>query len=76
MNNKKELTILSGSDLTKLNISEDKDVIKNIKELKNSNWLQFDYFLRTKDDEYNEIVTFLKRKKDGNYIKTINNLFN
>ena len=76
MNNKKDLTILLGNDLTKLNISDDKDIMNNIKELKNSNWLQFDNFIRSKDDEYNEIITFLKRKKDGSEIKAINNLFN
>jgi hypothetical protein len=72
MNNKRELIILSGSDLTRLNNWDENNITKNIKEFKNVNWLQFDHFIRSKDDESNEIITFLKRKKDTSYIKTIN----
>ena len=72
MNNKKDLTILSGSDLRKLNNIDDNETIKIINEIKYTNWIQYDYFLRGKDEEFNEILTFFENKERKNIIRSIN----
>ena len=72
MNNKKDLTILSGSDLRKLNNIDDNETIKIINEIKYTNWIQYDYFLRGKDEEFNEILTFFENKERNNIIRSIN----
>ena len=77
LNNKNKIVILSGSDLTKLMInSEDEETNKIINEMKNTNWLQYNYFMRGQEEELNEIITFLETGKRNNYIKSIkvNNL--
>ena len=72
MNNKKDLTILSGSDLRKLNNIDDNETIKIINEIKYTNWIQYDYCLRGKDEEFNEILTFFENKERKNIIRSIN----
>ena len=72
MNNKQEFTILSGSDLTKLNIPENEEIIKNLKEIKSTNWLQFDYFRRGQNEDFNEIITFFENKGGNTSIRAIN----
>ena len=72
LNNKKDIIILSGSDLTELNISDNKQITNIIKKIKYMNWLQFNYFLRGQDDKYNEVLTFLDNKRGENYIRTLN----
>ena len=72
MNNKQEFTILSGSDLTKLNIPENEEIIKNLKEIKSTNWLQFDYFRRGQNEDFNEIITFFENKDGNTSIRAIN----
>ena len=72
MNNKKEFIILSGSDLTKLNIPDDEEIMNNLKEIKCTNWLQFDYFLRGQNEEFNEIITFFENKDGNTNIRAIN----
>ena len=77
LNNKNKIVILSGSDLTKLKInSEDEETNKIINEMKDTNWLQYNYFMRGQEEELNEIITFLETGKRNNYIKSIkvNNL--
>ena len=65
--NKNDFTILSGSDLTKLNNTKDGKVMSN--EIQKSNWLKFDYFLDDKDKELSRIITFLENKNGNNFIK-------
>ena len=65
--NKNDFTILSGSDLTKLNNTKDGKVMSN--EIQKSNWLKFDYFLDDKDKELSRIITFLENKNGSNFIK-------
>ena len=69
MNNKEEICILSGSDLSKISIEEDKEN-KEIKEkfnrIKGSIWMQFDYFYRRVDDDTCKIITFLSENKNKN----------
>jgi hypothetical protein len=60
INNKKEIIILSGSDLSKINVANE----KIFKEFKDSNWTQFDFFLRKNDDDMNKIMTFLDINKE------------
>ena len=72
MKNKKEFTILSGSDLSKINIDENEEVINSLKDIKSSNWLQTDFFLRGQDENLNEIITFFDKKDGKNKIKSIN----
>ena len=67
MNNKKDFTILSGSDLTNLNdLSNGENAIKGIQ---NTNWLQFDYYMEGRDEEFNKIITFLGNDDKQNCIK-------
>ena len=72
LNNKKDIIILSGSDLTELNISDNKQITNISKKIKYMNWLQFNYFLRGQDDKFNEVLTFLDNRKGENYIRTLN----
>ena len=72
MNDKKNFTILSGSDLTLLKIPIEKETFHSLKQIENTNWLQYDYFLRGENEEYNEIVTFFEKEGGKNYIKGIN----
>ena len=72
LNNKKDMIILSGSDLTELNISDNKQITNISKKIKYMNWLQFNYFLRGQDDKFNEVLTFLDNRKGENYIRTLN----
>ena len=67
MNNKNDFTILSGSDLTNLNSMNDVDFENN--EIKNSNWLQFDYFMKGKDEQFDKIITYLGNEDGKNFIK-------
>ena len=60
INNKKEIIILSGSDLSKINVGKE----KVFEEFKNSNWTQFDFFLRKNDDDMNKIMTFFDINKE------------
>ena len=73
LNNKKSIIILSGSDLSEIQISiEDEEVEKNIETIQNTNWLQFDYFMRGQDEEYKKIITFFEKDKGNDYISSIN----
>jgi hypothetical protein len=72
MRNKNKFTILSGSDLSKLNIPENEEVMNSLKEIKNTNWMQADFFLRDKDYEFNEIITFFENKDGKNKIRYMN----
>ena len=71
MNNKKEFIILSGDNLSKINISENEKIINSLDEIKNTNWLQFDYFLRGQDESFNKIITFFEKKDGKNKISSI-----
>ena len=72
MNDKKNFTILSGSDLTLLKIPIEEETFHSLKQIENTNWLQYDYFLRGENEEYKEIVTFFEKEGGKNYIKGIN----
>ena len=71
MNDKKEFTILSGDDLTKLKIPESKEAFHSLKEIKNTNWLEYDYFLRGENEDFNPIVTYFENDSGKNIIKAI-----
>ena len=72
MNNKKEVIVLSGSDLSRINMKEDDESMKKINEIKGSNWMQFDCFMRKDDDDMSKIITFLSSR--NNNINTIQTL--
>ena len=72
VNEEKELNILSGSDLTKLNDLENEEILNSFKEIKQTNWLQFDQLIREKYKDYNEAITFLENKDGNNKINVIN----
>ena len=63
---KKQIIFLSGSDLTKLNIYEDK-----LKGIKFFNWLQYDCFLRKDEEKMSKIITYLNGQKDSSNINTL-----
>ena len=71
LNSKKKIIILSGSDLTELTILDSVDNKNIINEIKNTNWLQYDCFLRGQDDGFNEIITFFEKKEGNNSIRTM-----
>ena len=73
MNNKKEVLVLSGSDLSRINMSEDEESMKIINELKGTNWMQFDCFLRRFEEDISKIITFFHQENNNiHVIKTLN----
>ena len=69
MNNKEEICVLSGSDLSKLSLEEDKEIKETkdkLNKIKGSNWMQFDFFFRKFDDDSSKILTFLSESKSKN----------
>ena len=73
MNNKEEVIVFSGSDLTRINILEDEEAIKTLNKIKGSSWMQFDSFYRANDDEINKILTFFyNENNDVHKILTLN----
>ena len=76
MNNGKEITVLSGHNLSKINIEENKetiDVINEINEENGNTWIQFDCFLRKFEYDISKIVTYFSKNKNNVYnLKTIN----
>ena len=69
--NKKNIIILSGNDLSKMKISDDKKIINALKEIKYTNWIQFDYYLRIKEEDSNKIVTFFENRDGNNLIRSL-----
>ena len=65
-NNKEIIITLSGSDLSRLNIDEEE--AKTIKEINNSNWTQFDCFLRKFEHDKSKIMTFFSIKEKNKYM--------
>ena len=76
MNNGKEITVLSGHNLSKINIEENKETIDVINEINEENgitWIQFDCFLRKFEYDISKIVTYFSKNKNNVYnLKTIN----
>ena len=73
MNNKKKLIVLSGSDLRRINRHKDEESKKTINEVKGTNWMEYDYFLRIFDDNISKIVTYFSpTSKNKTEIKTLN----
>ena len=72
----KNIIILSGSNLAKINISEktyDKEAFEEIKKLKPIKWMEYDFFFRKDDEKLNKIITFFDEDKEkGIYLKTLN----
>ena len=66
IDNEKNIIILSGSDLTKLYIYEG-----DLKEIKCTNWIQYDCFMRKEEENMSKILTYFTEQKDGFYIKTL-----
>ena len=60
MNDREGIITLSGSDLSRINIDDDDDdeEIEKIKQVKNSNWTQFDCFKRKFENDISKIITF------------------
>ena len=71
MNNKSDFTILSGNQLKKLTIDFNEETKNKLKEINNTNWLQYDYFMRGLDQELNEIITFFENKEGKNQFRVI-----
>ena len=71
LNNKKELTLLSGSNLEKLNIYEDKNYKDALKDIKFNNWMQYDYFFRNDEENMSKIITYFNEQKNEFLIKTL-----
>ena len=71
LNNKKELTLLSGSNLEKLNIYEDKNYKDALKDIKFNNWMQYDCFLRNDEENMSKIITYFNEQKNEFLIKTL-----
>ena len=74
-NNKEEVIVFSGSDLSRININENEneETIKVINEIKKTKWMQFDWFLRTFEDDITKIVTYFSfnGNNNKNEIKTL-----
>jgi len=71
LNNKKELTLLSGSNLEKLNIYQDKNYKDVLKDVKFINWMQYDCFLRNDEENMSKIITYFNEQKNEFFIKTL-----
>jgi hypothetical protein len=64
--NKEIIITLSGSDLSRINIDEEE--AKTIKGINNSNWAQFDCFLRKFEHNISKIITFFSIKEKNKYM--------
>ena len=73
MDDKKNIITLSGYNLSRLKICDDNEKIEIIKKINNSNWTQFDSFVRKFDDDITKIITyFSSNEKNINIIQTLN----
>ena len=57
--------------MSKIKISDDKKIINALKEIKYTNWIQFDYYLRIKEEDSNKIVTFFDNRDGNNLIRSL-----
>ena len=71
MNDKKFIQVFYGSNLSKLTIVEDFEIYNIPKEVKNTNWFQYDFFMRGKNEEYKQILTLFGKEKDKKSKKEI-----
>ena len=62
--NKTTLQFLSGSNLSKLNIIFDQGIYNKLKEIKITNWFQYDFFKKGQNEEFKQILTFFGKEKD------------
>ena len=73
---KKEIIMLSGSDLTKIKLSDnkyDKEVIDEIRKMKPIKWIEYDFFIRKVDEKLNKIITFFDEELEKEFsLKTLN----
>ena len=63
----KKIIILSGSDLAKINVYNnkyDKKVIEEIERMKPIKWIEYDFFFRKDDEKLNRIITFFEEEKE------------
>ena len=68
--NKKEMIILSGSDLTRLNLLDNNNFSDFLNKTKTIGWSQYDCFYRMDDEEMRKIVTYLNQEKERYLIRT------
>ena len=68
--NKKEMIILSGSDLTRLNLLDNNNFSDFLNKTKTIGWSQYDCFYRMDDEEMRKIVTYLNQEKERYFIRT------
>ena len=67
----KGLTLLSGSNLERLNIYEDKNYKDVLKDIKFHNWMQYDCFLRNDEENTSKIITYFNEQKNEFFIRTL-----
>ena len=76
MNNGKEITVLSGHKLRKINMDGDKETMEAVNEINKvngANWIHFDCFLRKFEYDISKIVTYFSTNQKNIYsIKTLN----
>ena len=72
MNKKEEVIVLSGSDLTRINIIQDEETIKAINKINGTSWMQFDCFLREFDEDITKILTFFIKENNNQKLLTLN----
>ena len=70
MDETKNMILLSGSDLTKLNIAENTNYQNVLNDIKISNWLQYDCFYRNEEEKMAKILTYFSEQVNGYFIKT------
>ena len=64
------MIILSGSDLTRLNLLDNNNFSDFLNKTKTIGWSQYDCFYRMDDEEMRKIVTYLNQEKERYSIRT------
>ena len=67
---KKEMIILSGSELTRLNQLDDDNFSDFLNKTKIYNWSQYDCFNRKDEEDMRKIVSYLCKEKEKYFFKT------
>ena len=70
VSDKKELIILSGCDLTRLNQSSNQNHTDLLSKINIVNWSQYDCFYRMDEEDMRKIITYIWKDGDSYYINT------
>ena len=70
MDETKNMIVLSGSDLTKLNLFENTNYQNILNDIKIYSWLQYDCFFRNDEEKMAKILTYFSEEVNGFFIKT------